>query len=1072
MLPSTILFLPENGLKTIRSAIILISVLSLMSFNPIPPNAYFQKTFSKVKVEVFNSLNKHEVEVDQTTKANESAMALPAPGGVDANLSLWIKADAGTSTTTDGANLDVWQDQSSSVNTVTSAVNFEPVYRANSINFNPAIDFENSDVMHAASQNLGAGVGATIDAFFVAAVDNPANFDGLALYGTIGTGNAGISWNHNGSTGKFQVSKNIGGPGDAYSNSSFQGGVPTVVSGGYTGATYRAALNGETYALGNQSVNINPNIFRIGEGVGNGELFDGRIAEAIFYSTNHSNNDRKKIESYLAIKYGITLDQSSVNSYLASDGATIWDATANATFKNDIAGIGQDLSSGLNQKQSLSASGNFLAIGLGTIEASNLANAATFAVDKSFLIWGHNGAALDFTNPLVNDHAYASKLWKVAETGTLGTVTLRVPSASINGSQPLLVRSTDATIDNTDEQIPLTLTGAYYYATIDFADGDYFTFAQAPPPAPGGVATNLNLWLKADFGAVDNGTVLTSWHDQAGNHNLSSVYNTPHLLANQINYHPAIDFDGNEAFHLNTLNLNPSATNPKDFYFVYSQDAAGSLIGNDDNFWDVIINTGYIAANDNAYTGHAATANVNYEPRLLNVELQHGVANGSKAFTNGATLPTFTHSNAEGGNPTGTEVGANGIGGGTADFYDGRIAEIIMYANGGLQANVDRHKIQSYLAIKYALTLDPAVQNYLASDGITQAWNDLTYWNGITAIGRDDKSGLYQKQSISRNSPVYMALGSFGADNASNTNSFNDDLSFFAYGHDGGTMSWSAAGGPDDTYDLVGRVFKVKETGTVSGIQLAVVGNESGWSAKVPAPIDEKIFFLVDNDTDFSSGATIIPATKNGTDWVADELIDFTDGQYFTIAKKFIFEFEINAAQVTCNGLIPNADGKLIINNANPATYKAGYSLGVTYLGPSYATAIDGSAFPFTILDGLANPTMDEFYTIRVFRGANEYQDYVTKLTPKVCSYADLSVAVNPTSQSGNQGEFVEYLVTLTNAGPHSSASVDIRVDIPPNLELLSAVGSKGQYDGKTQLWTIDEVPVGSETLTITYKVK
>ena len=55
------------------------------------------------------------------------------------------------------------------------------------------------------------------------------------------------------------------------------------------------------------------------------------------------------MESYLAIKYGITLS----DNYLASDGTSFWNI--NGTYSEDIAGIGRDDCAELHQKQSKSS---------------------------------------------------------------------------------------------------------------------------------------------------------------------------------------------------------------------------------------------------------------------------------------------------------------------------------------------------------------------------------------------------------------------------------------------------------------------------------------------------------------------------------------------------------------------------------------------------------------------------------------------------------------------------------------------------------------------------------------------
>lgn len=54
----------------------------------------------------------------------------------------------------------------------------------------------------------------------------------------------------------------------------------------------------------------------------------GNIAELITYTGIASATNRNKVESYLAIKYGITLDQSTATNYTFSDDSTIWNNSA------------------------------------------------------------------------------------------------------------------------------------------------------------------------------------------------------------------------------------------------------------------------------------------------------------------------------------------------------------------------------------------------------------------------------------------------------------------------------------------------------------------------------------------------------------------------------------------------------------------------------------------------------------------------------------------------------------------------------------------------------------------------
>ncbi|HAO28264.1 MAG TPA: hypothetical protein DCQ68_12550, partial [Chryseobacterium indologenes] len=82
-------------------------------------------------------------------------------------------------------------------------------------------------------------------------------------------------------------------------------------------------------------------------------LAGDRIGEFILYSGTQTPAERQRVNSYLAYKYGITLDQSTPQSYIASDATTaMWNHTSTnaSTYNKNIAGIGRDNGSALNQK--------------------------------------------------------------------------------------------------------------------------------------------------------------------------------------------------------------------------------------------------------------------------------------------------------------------------------------------------------------------------------------------------------------------------------------------------------------------------------------------------------------------------------------------------------------------------------------------------------------------------------------------------------------------------------------------------------------------------------------------------
>lgn len=125
----------------------------------------------------------------------------------------------------------------------------------------------------------------------------------------------------------------------------------------------------------------------------NTRAFEGQIAEVIGYTGVLNDQEINRIESYLALKYGITLNFGGTENgnYTASDGSTIWDASAaTAMYQNDIIGIARDDDSGLLQKQSHTQDDS-VRIYLSALDSTNSANQGSFPNDKAFVIVGSNG---------------------------------------------------------------------------------------------------------------------------------------------------------------------------------------------------------------------------------------------------------------------------------------------------------------------------------------------------------------------------------------------------------------------------------------------------------------------------------------------------------------------------------------------------------------------------------------------------------------------------------------------------------------------------------------------------------
>lgn len=75
------------------------------------------------------------------------------------------------------------------------------------------------------------------------------------------------------------------------------------------------------------------------------EAFDGYTSEYLVFNRYLTPLERRKVESYLAVKYGITLN----GSYLDSKGNLLWDRDAYPEFHNRVTAFGCDAAGGLSQ---------------------------------------------------------------------------------------------------------------------------------------------------------------------------------------------------------------------------------------------------------------------------------------------------------------------------------------------------------------------------------------------------------------------------------------------------------------------------------------------------------------------------------------------------------------------------------------------------------------------------------------------------------------------------------------------------------------------------------------------------
>ncbi len=420
---------------------------------------------------------------------------------------------------------------------------------------------------------------------------------------------------------------------------------------------------------------------------------------------------------------------------------------------------------------------------------------------------------------------------------------------------------------------------------------------------PGGIDSNFLLWLRADDGG-------TSWRDVSNNYvSVSSVGSF--TTGGSINFNPS-NFFGGSSYYNTTLSINADTHPDLAVIVVYQPtiDNSGSLWGEDNGGFDrYILDDNGVGENEAVSNGTGNTSNVTglYSvgtTTISAVVFDEDQASGSTVYLNGLNTQTNFTSDHGGETSNNLQIGAKGD---ATQRFNGVISEVIVY-NSLLTSATDLQQIQSYLALKYGVTLSSDTDgdatafeagegDYIASNGATLFWDasdNTTFHNNVAGIARDDASCLNQLQSQSENSDAIVAIGLDGdtdgleASNAQNGSSFTTDLSALMWGHDGAALH--DANNSDFSLAQVNsrlnREWRARETGTVGTVTVRFDVSDLLGPTGVGTNDEAQIVLLLDSDGDFTTGAQVVSQSFVVADdgFVSFE-VDFTDGLYFTLGS-------------------------------------------------------------------------------------------------------------------------------------------------------------------------------------------
>ena len=363
----------------------------------------------------------------------DSFTQLPFPGGVSNNLKLWLKADLGTSTTTNGASVASWNDQF--LGAVFVGEN-SPTYQDDAINlfnYNPAINFTSAtedcftggsiiegntileSTVYVVHRTRSAGSGGGL---FGESVSNQERF--MAHYPF---DNSGVAFWYNTQVNGDQWSMFDSPTLNTIELTTFEVSQVNNTRTISVNAAIASNIGIQTY-LSHTGGN---NPFYIGSAPEMGNTLphfyaDALIAEVIvYYGGGNLVGDRNKVESYLAIKYGVTLDNTAggiAGDYKSSNSTIIWDASVTPNYHNDVIGIARDDEGELNQKQS-HTNDDITRVYASILAIRNELNNANLSNNESSIVVGHNNAVMSNIGAVEVPLAILNRIgreWKVTNT--------------------------------------------------------------------------------------------------------------------------------------------------------------------------------------------------------------------------------------------------------------------------------------------------------------------------------------------------------------------------------------------------------------------------------------------------------------------------------------------------------------------------------------------------------------------------------------------------------------------------------------------------------------------------------
>ncbi|GAA4449514.1 hypothetical protein GCM10023092_03860 [Rurimicrobium arvi] len=410
---------------------------------------------------------------------------------------------------------------------------------------------------------------------------------------------------------------------------------------------------------------------------------------------------------------------------------------------------------------------------------------------------------------------------------------------------------------------------------------------------PGGFGTNLSLWLDAgrytqNSGATVSSGPVDSWGSSVVSSGVppyflqSGTSSRPTLSANSLNYNPVMHFDGvNDLFRVSAS----SSGYRQSYYGSYAVfligrfGNSGPVLSHDNLATDPVRSTVSAAgiATDSgtrseSYNVTAAMSGLQLGTYLYRPAYPWGGSGYFAAYMNGMNNGSVYSVNA----PLPTVAGDYLVGGNTggSSFFSGDLAEMVVYS-GDYVYYFDRMRVESYLALKWGITLSPGVAYDYISSRSTTVWNGSgTYQYNVFGLGRDSVGSLDQQISKSQtggDSLVFSTDNNFTGANGSHA-SIASGHSFLIAGNNYAPMSTTQTSGLPSSLcgTRLSREWRVQATDFNQRVYVQA-GDVSALLALAPGATASNIMMVVDTDGDlnFSTGTPSVYTASSLTGNVA-----------------------------------------------------------------------------------------------------------------------------------------------------------------------------------------------------------